>query len=68
MKEITKNGNHFGYAYPAWSPDGKRIAYADQAENSLELFVCDSDGENVKQLTTLGGQNRYFYRRLVLFQ
>jgi TolB protein len=59
VKEITKNPNRFGFAYPAWSPDGKRIAYADQAENSLELFICDPDGENVKQLSKLGGQNTY---------
>jgi TolB protein len=59
VREITKTGNLLGFAYPAWSPDGKRIAYADQDENNLEIFVCDADGQNAKQLTKLGGQNTY---------
>jgi TolB protein len=43
--------------YPAWSPDGKRIAFGDESNGAVELFVCDADGSNKKQLTKLGGIN-----------
>ncbi len=41
---------------PAWSPDGEKIAffgrpyYGVKAKRS-ELFVCDADGTNLKQIT-----------------
>ncbi len=39
-------------ALPAWSPDGKRIAFARQLENGVrELFVVPSQGGEVRQLT-----------------
>jgi TolB protein len=46
-----------GWVYPAWSPDGKKIAYADGVNNDVEVFVCDADGTNKKQMTTIGGIN-----------
>jgi len=38
---------------PAWSPDGKHIAFmsARQAKNSYDLFVMDADGSNVRLIT-----------------
>ncbi len=45
--------------YPSWSPDGKRIAWAEQLNNTLEIFAADADGKNSKQLTKLGGNNAY---------
>jgi len=41
---------------PAWSPDGKRIAFErnvseDPRRRRLELFVVDRDGSNLEQLT-----------------
>lgn len=39
--------------HPAWSPDGKRIAFACKSkEHDLEIYVCDADGSNRKRLTT----------------
>jgi hypothetical protein len=39
--------------YPAWSPDGKRIAFICKSkEHDLEVYVCDADGSNRKRLTT----------------
>lgn len=59
-KQLSFEDNVFGMVYPAWSPDGKQIAYADRtAAGALELFVCDAEGKNRKQLTKLGGQNSY---------
>ena len=45
------------YVYPAWSPDGKKIAYGGPSGDAVEIFVCDADGTGQKQLTRLGGMS-----------
>ena len=42
-------------AYPVWSPDGKRIAFASAREGSLDVFVVGKDGGTPKRLTTDSG-------------
>jgi sugar lactone lactonase YvrE len=38
---------------PAWSPDGRRLAYvATSANGTREVFVADADGSHRAQLTT----------------
>jgi len=45
---------------PAWSPDGRWIAYFSDATGEWELFVTQSDGKGeTKQLTTDGAPYRY---------
>ncbi len=58
-KELTGNANPVGYVYPAWSPDGKKIAWTDSTGAGLEIFVADADGKNSKQLTKLSGLSTY---------
>jgi len=59
VKQLTTSENIYGWVYPAWSPDGKKIAWADQVNSSLEIFVADSDGKNAKQLSDLGATNTF---------
>ncbi len=50
-------GPDSGYAglHATWTPDGKRIIYADRVDKALELFSCDPQSGEKKQLTSLGG-------------
>jgi TolB protein len=46
--------------YPAWSPDGKKIAFVSNRDGSQHhIYVMDADGGNVKQLTK--GADRFCY-------
>jgi Tol biopolymer transport system component len=39
---------------PQISPDGKRMAFASDRSGHYEIYVCDIDGRNVAQLTSMG--------------
>ena len=41
-----------GDGAPAWSPDGKKIAFASERTGNPDIWVMDSDGGNLRQLTT----------------
>ncbi len=36
---------------PAWSPDGRKIAFESNMDGDLEIYVLDADGSNVQQIT-----------------
>ncbi len=40
---------------PAWSPDGRRIAYESARSGHSEIWICDQDRTNEYQLTHFGG-------------
>jgi len=37
---------------PSWSPDGTRIAFHSNRAGDFDIWVCDSDGTNLTQLTS----------------
>lgn len=45
--------NHPAYdGHPSWSPDGRKIAFASNREETLmEIYVMDANGRNVKRIT-----------------
>jgi Tol biopolymer transport system component len=47
-RRLTDNS---GDLNPAWSPDGKRIAFASIRDGNYEIYVMDADGNNLRNLT-----------------
>lgn len=45
--------------YPAYSPDGRRIAFVSQRSGTDEIWICESDGSKASQLTSFGGPEIY---------
>jgi Tol biopolymer transport system component len=37
--------------YPAWSPDGTKIAFTSNRDGAYNLYVADADGNHIQQLT-----------------
>ena len=46
---------------PAWSPDGKRVAYFSDASGEYRLYVRDQDGLKAPQVIDLGPEPTYYY-------
>lgn len=49
--------NLFADIDPAWSPDGKRIAFASDRSGSLQIYTMNADGSDVRSVT--GGPGSY---------
>jgi Tol biopolymer transport system component/DNA-binding winged helix-turn-helix (wHTH) protein len=41
-------------ASPRYSPDGRKIAFQSDRSGNLEIWLCDSEGQNLTQLTFFG--------------
>ena len=37
--------------WPAWSPDGKRIAFTSNRDGNYEIYVMNADGTGLRNLT-----------------
>ncbi len=42
--------------YPQWSPDGSKIVFGSMKASPPQIFVMNSDGSDLKQLTTTGAE------------
>ena len=40
---------------PAWSPDGRFLAFSSTRSGSAEIYVMRADGSDVRRLTWSGG-------------
>ena len=45
--KISDNGS-----YPSWSPDGEKIVFDSKRDGNTDIYVMDTNGNNVKRLTT----------------
>jgi TolB protein len=50
MHPLPRPGSPFNDD-PAWSPDGKQIAFSAVIHGHREIYVIDADGKNLRQLT-----------------
>jgi TolB protein len=44
---------------PAWSPDGRRIAFASKRDGTLDVFVMNADGTDARRLTSTSADDSH---------
>ena len=49
--EISPSDGQWTYIWPAWSPDGARIAFQSNRHGNNEIYVMNADGSNQINLT-----------------
>jgi len=49
MKNLTDN--ELGNWDPAWSRDGRNIAFVSDMDENLDIYVMDAEGDDLKKLT-----------------
>jgi len=58
LVRLTNTGSGVSNADPAWSPDGRRLAFAsDRRGGAWDIYVMDADGSNVVRRTSTGALN-----------
>jgi Tol biopolymer transport system component len=55
FKRFTNNSDWD--LYPAWSPDDTQIAFLSFRTDTLDLYIMDSDGNNISQLFDSGSHD-----------
>ena len=48
---ITSPGRLSHEEWPAWSPDGKQLAFTSTRDGNQELYVCAADGSDIRRMT-----------------
>jgi TolB protein len=44
---------------PAWSPDGRQIAFVSDRSGAPQIYVMNADGSNQRRISFLGGYNAH---------
>lgn len=47
---LTPNSHSYN-RYPAWAPDGSRVSFVSDRDGTFNLYLVNSDGTDLKQLT-----------------
>ncbi len=56
--KINLTADHAGNdSYPAWSPDGRWIAFSSDRENDSEIWLIDADGRNPRRVSYSPGSD-----------
>jgi TolB protein len=50
LRNLTNNDRVHDRS-PAWSPDGKAIAFASERDGNSEIYVMNADGTEQKRVT-----------------
>jgi serine/threonine protein kinase/WD40 repeat protein len=68
VEQVTYLGAYSGW--PAWSPDGRRIAFVAKASGELGLWVMNGDGSELRRVEGLrcGVSVRWDYGKRILCQ
>jgi TolB protein len=45
--------------HPAWSPEGKRIAFTSNRDGNYEIYVMNADGTGLRNLTRHRAQDNF---------
>jgi len=56
LSQLTSSGDA---EFPAWSPDGTRIAFGSNADGDYDVYVMNADGSGLTQLTNEPGIDGY---------
>ncbi len=51
IQQLTFTSEGYGNSFPAYSPDGKEIAFIGEREGQRDLFIMNSDGTEIRNLT-----------------
>ena len=51
MRNLTPKPMGAVYAAPAWSPDGRKIAFASERDGNSEIYLMNADGSGQRNLT-----------------
>jgi Tol biopolymer transport system component len=50
--EVTSPARLFFQIEPAWSPDGRRIAFSSRRSGTFDIYVMNADGTGTRRLTS----------------